>query len=1226
MAQPTNDEMQLGIKELLLTEFGVKSGKPLDQNTRIQRATALAAFLQSRANQQLTSVEREQQEEFDKLICNPSDRATLVQMTDQVFRSRSAHRSADQLVHILDVQGIPGFFSPLDKVMLQNFKLFGSFLPGVSMPLVKKKMRHETSNVVLPAEEEYLHKHLSDRYAQGIRMNVNFLGESLIGEKQALERIASYQEALRDPNLEVLSVKISTLYSQINYLARESTIQIVSDRMQSLFEVADTEIFRGVSDREVGKMLYLDMEEYRDMSITYEAFVRALSSPGLEKVRSGIALQTYIPDSFLYQQQLVRWATDRVARGGSPTTVRLVKGANLEMERVEASLHGWPQSPFKTKLQTDANYKRMLDYALRPEHARAVHVGVASHNLLDLAYAMVLATERDVLDDVQFEMLEGMANHVRRAISAHVDNVLLYAPACTREKFINAIGYLVRRLDENTGESNFLRHAFHLEPGSSTWVMLRQKFMESFELIEHLPQEGRRKQNRRTDSVEREFDNWRWDQLVNEANTDFSLPENVLWAKEIIGRGKEAEPRNITPMIAGEEDREATHLFESRDPSRSGHIVGTWTSAEEKAIDLALQCAREDPTKWRATTAIERSEILCEVANEIRRSRADLIEIALAEGGKLISEADPEVSEAVDFVDFYRKSALHIEEMEDLSARPRGVALVISPWNFPIAIPCGGIAAALAAGNTVILKPSSETVLTAHRLCECFWTAGVPKEVLQFAPCRGSAGGVQLTSSDQVDSIIFTGSTEAARSIQKQTPRARLLAETGGKNTTIVTVLSDREQAVKHVLQSAFGHAGQKCSATSLLILEKRVYENEAFLELLRDAAESLTVGSAWELDSRMGPLIYPASGDLHNALSNLAPGESWLLEPVWDENNSCLVSPGIKMGVEAGSSGHTTEFFGPILGVMKADSLEHAVELANGTGYGLTAGIESLDDREQAYWKEHIHAGNLYVNRPTTGAIVLRQPFGGFGASSIGAGIKAGGPNYVTQLMKFRTSLTQVEADLKNMRNQELAAFGASLLEVRRGDLRATTKQLIIQALTSYDEYASTEFNLEHDHFHLIGQDNIRRYLPVQKMVLRVVEQDEAYDIVLRMAAAHAVGAPVILSHAAGVHDELLQVLMEFSQPWKKPAVRIVETDDELFERMKQGEISRIRFARPDVVAESVRESTRELGVVMVDAPVLVNGRVELLWNVREQSISDNYHRYGNLGKRATEIRVEPL
>ncbi|MBT4845756.1 MAG: bifunctional proline dehydrogenase/L-glutamate gamma-semialdehyde dehydrogenase [Planctomycetaceae bacterium] len=1221
MAQQLGNDEPLGIKDLLLSEFGVESGKALDQNTRIQRAAALAAFLQSRANELLTSVEKEQQEEFDKLIRNPADRATLVQMTDQVFRSSSLHRSADQLVHILDVQGIPGFFSPFDKLMLQNFKLFGSFLPSVSMPLVKKKMRHETSNVVLPAETEHLNKHLADRRVQGIRMNVNLLGESLIGEKQSLERIESYQKALRNPALEVLSVKISTLYSQINHLARESTIAVVAARMQSLFEIARDEIYQG-EEVNVSKMVYLDMEEFRDMSITFEAFVRALSAPGFEQARSGIALQTYIPDSFGVQKQLVQWALQRVANGGAVTTVRLVKGANLEMERVDASLRGWPQSPFKTKLQTDANYKRMLDYALQPQHARAVNVGVASHNLLDIAYAMVLATERDVLDCVQFEMLEGMANHLRRAMSEHVDNILLYAPACKKEKFINAIGYLVRRLDENTGASNFLRYAFHLKPGSANWVMLRQKFIESFELISHLPIGSRRTQNRTTEVFESTLDNWRWDQLVNEPDTDFSLPDNARWAQEIIASGLQAEPRVVTPIIAGEEDIQATHLFNSTDPSRPTQHVGTWTAAEESAIDLALKCADVDETSWRKTTAKERSAILRDVANEIRRSRRDLIEIALAEGGKLILEADAEVSEAVDFVEFYRKSVVHIEEMQDLSASPRGMALVISPWNFPIATPPHGIAI----GNTVILKPSSETVLTARRLCECFWEAGVSKKVLQFAPCRGAAGGVQLTASDKVDSIIFTGSTAAAKLIQQQTPRARLLAETGGKNTTIVTVLSDREQAVKHVLHSAFGHSGQKCSATSLLILEKGVYEDEAFLELLRDAASSLTVGSAWQLETRIGPLINPPSGDLYKALLNSEEGESWLLEPRIDKNNKCLVSPGIKMGVTANSFVHRTELFGPILGVMLAESLEHAVTLANETGYGLTAGIETLDDREQEYWKANIVAGNLYVNRPTTGAIVLRQPFGGFGASSIGAGIKAGGPNYVTQLMKFRTWLIDVTADLKNMHNQELAEFGTTLLEARRSDIKATAKQIIIQALTSYDEYAHSEYNRVHDHFHLIGQDNIRRYLPVEDLVIRVTRRDEAYEIVLRMAAAHAVGARVMLSHAAGVHEELLQVLIDFTRHWKKTAIQIVETDGELLDRVARGEVSRVRYAQPSAVEDDARRVFDEHNVVVMDAPVLVNGRIELLWNVREQSVSDDYHRYGNLGKRAIEIRVEPL
>ncbi len=317
--------------------------------------------------------------------------------------------------------------------------------------------------------------------------------------------------------------------------------------------------------------------------------------------------------------------------------------------------------------------------------------------------------------------------------------------------------------------------------------------------------------------------------------------------------------------------------------------------------------------------------------------------------------------------------------------------VVVSPWNFPIAIPCGGIVAALAAGNTVILKPSSDTVLPAWILCNCFWDAGVPRTALQFLPCGRVQEASQLVSDDRVDVVILTGGTATARSILENKPSIELLAETGGKNATIVTALSDRELAIKNVIQSAFGHAGQKCSATSLLLLEQEVFEDPKFREMLADAASSLKVGSAWDLATRVGPLIRPPRGDLARGLRELVDNESWLVLPEQVDDNPHLVRPGIKWNVKPNSFSHRTEFFGPVLSVIPFRKLEEAIAIANATGYGLTSGIESLDDREQKLWRETIQAGNLYINRGTTGAIVLRQPFGGVGLSAFGPGLKAG-------------------------------------------------------------------------------------------------------------------------------------------------------------------------------------------------------------------------------------------
>ena len=479
---------------VLLGEFHVDESSPI--NPTVQRALHVARELQRRAHELQTPEERKQQTELDRMIQNPTDKVTLTALTDQAFRSEAAARSADQLVHILDVQGIPRFFSPLERTLLMGFQSFGSYVPGVTIPMVKDKMRRETANVIIPAEKEVLCKHLQERRAEGVRMNVNFLGEAILGEEAAKRRQKQYLQALQLPEVEVMSVKISTIYSQISVISREASIEPICDRMELLYRAAIKGKFERTDGTVVPKFVYMDMEVYRDLSLTAEVFMRTLERPGLKSVAAGIVLQAYIPDSFAWQKTITEWAKCRVQQGGAPVTIRIVKGANMEMERVEASLHGWPQAPFQSKLDTDANYKRMVNYALQAENLDAVRPGIASHNLFDISYALVLAVETNALGRIQFEMLEGMANHQRRALHELTKSVLLYAPACQKQDFIHAIGYLVRRLDENTGDENFLRHAFNITVESDAWKKLEAGFLESFDRITGISDTPRRKQNR----------------------------------------------------------------------------------------------------------------------------------------------------------------------------------------------------------------------------------------------------------------------------------------------------------------------------------------------------------------------------------------------------------------------------------------------------------------------------------------------------------------------------------------------------------------------------------------------------------------------------------------------------------------------------------------------------------------------------------------------------------
>jgi RHH-type proline utilization regulon transcriptional repressor/proline dehydrogenase/delta 1-pyrroline-5-carboxylate dehydrogenase len=1047
-------------------------------------------------------------------------------------------------------------------------------------------------------------------------MNVNLLGEAILGEREAARRFDAILQGLQMPEIDVMSVKISTIYSQISALAREHTVHVLCERMEMLYRTAAHLSHVRPDGTRVPKFVYLDMEEYRDMHLTAEVFMRTLDRPGMDRIGAGIALQAYVPDSFAMQQRLIGWARRRVAAQGAPITIRLVKGANMEMERVEAALRGWPQAPYRTKRETDANYKRMIQEGMQPENLAAVRLGIASHNLLDVAYALTLAADAGALDRVQFEMLEGMANHQRRALLERTRNLLLYAPACGKDDFLNAVGYLIRRLDENTGPENFLRHAFRLQVGDAEWERLVDGFVESFRLVPSVGSAPRRQQDRTRERAAIPKPELPWDRFVNEPDTDFALPQNGEWAQGIVARWQSRcgpDASEIALVIDGASIVDGRTVRECEDPSRPGVVVGRYREASDDDVARAVACARADPDGWRALGVDARSEVLGRAAQGLREARADLVGAAIADGGKTILEADPEVSEAVDFCEFYRAAARMFCELPGLHATGRGVVVVVSPWNFPIAIPCGGIAAALAAGNTVILKPASDTVLVAWELCACFWRAGVSKRTLQFVPCPGAGPGRTLASHRDVDAVILTGGTDTAlamlraaadtsppgspkgeyRSAQHEGSPVSLCAETGGKNATVVTGMADREQAIRHVVHSAFGHGGQKCSATSLLLLEAEVYDDPDFRRMLCDAVESLRVGSAWRLDTRMGPLIRPPAGDLETALKTLEPGESWALVPRQVDGNPRLWTPGIKWGVQPGSYTHLTEFFGPVLGVMRFERLDEAIALVNQTGYGLTSGLETLDDREQEAWKAGIRAGNLYINRPTTGAIVLRQPFGGMGKSCFGPGMKAGGPNYVAQFMRFASDSTEPTADR------------------------------IRTAIASIERTCREEFHAVHDHFRLLGQDNFRRYLPLPRVRIRVHPDDTEFEIAVRVAAAGAVGCGVTVSAppdlAPQVHAGLAAARTE------RVADFVWESDADLAAAIAGDGVGRIRYGAPDRVPPAIRSAAATNGTCICDAAVVAEARVELLWYVQEQSVSIDYHRYGNLGARADERRAGP-
>lgn len=1180
-------------------------GRSLSILERKEAAISLAALILEEAQRVQTSQEKQQQQQLAGMVKDPIGKVFTTAITDQCFRSHRAARVANQLIYLINKYGIPSYLPFSRRVSLQVFKWLGQPLARFLVPLVVEMLRRETSHVILPGEEKSLVKHIQKRHAEGVRVNLNHLGEAILGEEEAHKRLHIYLEDLAKPDIEYISVKISTIYSQINLLAWKDTLNVLADRLRQLYREAIKHQYKRPDGQYVSKFVNLDMEEYRDLALTVALFRKVLDEPEFYSYSAGIVLQSYLPDSYFIQQELTSWAIQRVAQGGAPIKIRLVKGANLAMEQVEAALRLWPQTPYSCKADVDANYKRMVNEGCQKEHVQAAHLGIASHNLFDIAYALLLRAENGVENEVSFEMLEGMADPMRRVVQQLAGGMLLYCPAASKSEFQNAVAYLVRRLDENTAPENFLRHAFDLKPGSEEWQHQADLFSRaclSNQEVSSLPSRTQNRLTERENSKELAL-------FQNEPDTDWSLAPNRQWAEKIINDWKHKKINPIPIVIGDESIGPGTNPGIGRDPSYPAQEFYHYTLATSEQIDKSLATAKAAELTWSQLSIKERSDLLGRIAVKLRKSRSELIGAMIADTGKTIQEADIEVSEAIDFADYYRFNSEEWASLIDIQWKPKGTILVAPPWNFPCSIPAGGILASLATGNCVIFKPASESVLVGWILVQLFWEAGISPHVLQFMTCEDEPIGSQLVKAPEISTILLTGSTATAKLFLKLKPGLDLIAETGGKNTMVITGVSDRDLAIRDLIHSAFSHAGQKCSACSLAILEAEVYDDLHFRKQLKDATASYCVGSPWNAKTKMGPLIREANPVLKRALTELEEGEEWLLEPKQDPHNPNLWSPGIKLGVKPDSFTFQNELFGPVLGLVRAKNINHAFEMMNQTPYGLTAGIHSLDEREQHAWLEKIEAGNCYINRTMTGAIVQRQPFGGCKDSSFGKGAKAGGPNYLAQLMNAtQTSLPKEQ--IENKKGAQLTAF----LEINT--LSSSEREVWEASLGSYAFYWSYYFSKDHDPSHVLGQDNFQRYLPHSSMTFRVQKKDSLLDTCRVLAAALTCGTFMEISTEKEDLDSLL-----LSNDKKLPFLFIKETEKQFIDRIKKGYINRLRLLRDP--ENDLVKALSEAACHLNTGPVLANGRLELLHYLREVSVSRDYHRYGNLGEREKEKRI---
>ncbi len=1162
----------------------------------------------SQSEKEITNDELKEQKKYAILIQNPNDKTLLSKLLDESSQIHDNKKLALRMKVLIERYGVPEFFSSTDKFMLRLFTLFGYWFDFVAVPIFKKRLRSDTSKVIINEKPSLLNQHLSERRKQNIGQNVNLLGEVVLGDGEANHRYKHYQEALKDPQINYISIKISGIYAQINPLNYAKNKIDLCERLSCIFQQAIDFPYIDQVGNATPKFVNLDMEEYKDTELTIDVFKTVLSLPQFKNYTAGIVVQAYLPDAWQFQTTLLEFAKKRVSEGGATLKMRLVKGANLQIESIVSSLKGWDNPIYGSKIEVDANYLHILDRALEPENAKVLQVGVASHNFFSIGYSYLLSKKNSVEDYITFEMLEGMANHLPRVMRSLGKQIILYTPVVKDENFLNAVSYLVRRLDENTGIDNFLSYSFNLQYGSKHWNFLQNQFVEAYELKDKISDQPRRTQNRLFSVLpqansgklnkEHETRNSERETFKNEPDTNFDLKPNRIWADEIRlkwKKSKKDKPYQI-PIQIGDKEFTSKKLYSYIDRSQNDEICICEASMSNlELVKEILIVAEKDASNWRKTTLEKRNIILHQAAENLSNNRGHLIGCMSAITGKTVGEGDVEVSEAIDFCRFYPISMKEFADLKGITISPKGVILVIPPWNFPLAIPVGGVAAALTGGNSIILKPATVALPVAWEFAKFFWDAGVPKDALQVVCTDGREPLNYLTAHPIIKHIILTGGTDTAFRLLENNPTCPLSAETGGKNAIILTASGDRDHAIQNIVTSAFSNAGQKCSACSLLLLEKEVYNDPDFKTKLTDAVTSLQTGSVWQGGNIVGPMITSENEKLLHAIQQLEDGEWWLVKPEFVDDNHFILKPSVKWGVKPNSYTFKNELFAPLLSVVCIENLEQGIQFVNKSEYGLTSGLQSLDENEQTIWKNSIKAGNLYINRGITGAIVNRQPFGGMKRSAFGGGIKAGGKNYVSSLVNI---VENTEITLSNSANVTYKNF--------KSILNTTDSNRFQTAVESYLLNWENEFSQARDIHHLLGEQNIFRYLPLKSMVLRIQVIDELTDIFMVIVAANIAKTPITLS--ISIEDVKLEVLRKCL---KNECKLNIQTEEVFLSEMTKYE--RVRTCSKHLSIEFFKHAAK-LGKHIATAKPIAEGRIEMLHYVKEQSIAFEYHRYGSI------------
>jgi len=884
---------------------------------------------------------------------------------------------------------------------LKGAGLVGSLGMGIAGAAIRKNLELMARGFIVGATLPETVKKLGELRKQGFAFTVDVLGEATVSEKEAEENaqrylalLAALEDAQREwpalgtadmaldwgdaPKVNV-SVKPSALYSQADPLDFDGSVEGILTRLKP--------IYRKVV--QLGGFLCIDIEMRKLKNTTFEVYRRLRSDPEFRDYpHLGLAVQTYLRETDGDIDELLAWA----ARNGLPVSIRLVKGAYWDYETVIAGQNGWPIPVYTLKAQTDAAFERNAEKILRAHDI--CHLACASHSVrsvtsvLEMANALGVPTER-----YELQVLYGMAEPFRKALLKMTDRVRLY---CPHGELLPGMAYLIRRLLENTSNESFLR----------------QTFVEGVEMDRLLS----RPEVPPEEKSERPAAHAGLPPFANEPSPDWTGRDvRDAYARAIADTRRRLG--KTYPLFIDGREVVTKDVVDSVNPARPDEIVGRVCQAGKQEVEDAIAAAQRAFAAWSDKSPRERAGYLLKAAEVARRRIYGLSAWQTLEAGKQWQQAYLDVAEAIDFLEYYAREMIRLGEPRPMGDapgednlyfyQPKGIAAVISPWNFPLAIGCGMCAAAIVAGNCVVYKPSQFTPVVGHTLSELFREAGLPAGVLNFTPGSGRVIGDYLVEHPAVSVIAFTGSVEvglriiekAGRTHPTQSSVKRVIAEMGGKNAIIIDDDADLDEAVPAVIYSAFGYQGQKCSACSRVIVLDAIHDR--FIARLVETARSVSIGPAEDPANYMGPVIDRSAQSGILEYIALAREEGTVVYSSQVPGGGFYVPLTIVTGITPEQRLAQEEIFGPVLAVMCAKDFNQALEWADSTRFALTGGLFSRSPKHLERSRREFRVGNLYINRGITGAIVGRQAFGGFKMSGVGS--KAGGPDYLLQFLDPR-------------------------------------------------------------------------------------------------------------------------------------------------------------------------------------------------------------------------------